>query len=165
MESQTNIFNKKFIIIVILFIIGATALLLIYNYSNQNAPLATPLPPEQPKVEREYLPATTLPSELPTNLPFEEGAPLARNEIVKVDGGVETQYVRTYYSKKSVKQNFDIYKKYLTDNGWTIILEQSDKNYATLLAQKDGSKGVFNVGISQNSLTNDITVEVNVIVR
>lgn len=161
--QPTNIFDKKLIPIIILFILGATALLLMQGYSKKQVLQVAEEEPSQ--VEIKYLAQDVLPPELPTDIPLEEGALFLRNEILTIDGGKEVQNVRMYYSKKSVKENFDIYKKYLTDNDWTIRLEENQTDFATLLAEKEDKKGNMNISISKNSITEDITVQINVVVR
>jgi len=155
----------KKLILLILCAVGVAIIFLFYRSSPKQVSPTPPKEVEQIPSETEYLGSTTLPPELPTNLPMEKDVPLVRNEIIKVDGGKEIQNVRMYYSKKTVKQNFDIYKKYLTDNDWKIIFQQSDSNMATLLAEKAGNLGTFSISISKNSITEDVTVELNVVVK
>ena len=155
----------KKLILLILCAVGVAIIFLFYRSSPKQVSPTPPKEVEQIPSETEYLPSTTLPPELPTNLPMEKDVPLVRNEIIKVDGGKEIQNVRMYYSKKTVKQNLDIYKKYLTDNSWKIIFQQSDSNMATLLAEKAGNLGTFSISISKNSITEDVTVELNVVVK
>src|SRR3989344_1887054 len=155
----------KKLILLILCLVGVAVIFLFYRSSPKQVSPTPSQKVEQIPPETEYLPSTTLPPELPTNLPMEKDVPLVRNEIVKVDGGKEIQNVRMYYSQKTVTQNFDIYKKYLTDNNWKILLEQSDSNLATLLAEKAGNLGTFFISISKNSITGDVTVELNVVVK
>ena len=119
---------------------------------------------EKLKVGVEYIPQGTLPKEIPTDIPLEEGAPMQRNEIVKSADGAEEQYVYRFYSQKTVAENFDIYKKYLKDGGWVIKNSSKDANSAFLLANKEGKAGNMQITISKNSITGDITVEINVII-
>ena len=159
--TQPKILDSKIIFLSVLFVIGATVLLLIF-YSNKGS---RQVDTKESKVDVEYVAQNTLPHELPTDLPIEGGAVLVRNEIIKVKNSTEVQYVRTYYSNKTVGANFDIYKKYLTQNDWDIALEQRESALAILIADKAGKLGTMSVTISENSVTRDVTVELNVVVK
>ena len=152
--------DRKFVVIVLLFILFASVYRVMY-LKYRGVVIQEPVEPT--KVT--YLPGNELAPELPNNLPLEEGVPLIRNEIVEVKGSTEVQHIRMYYSKKTVKENYNIYKKYLLDNGWKVSLENSQDNFANLIGDKEGNKGTLSVNISKNSITNDITVEINVVLR
>lgn len=115
-------------------------------------------------VKTEYI-VGDLPPNLPSNLPLEEGAVLMRNEIVTVPPGNEVQSVRTYLSKESVADNTTIFRKYLKDNGWLIVIDQNNQDFGLLMAEKPDKKGTFKFSVSKNSITKDITVEVNMTIR
>lgn len=152
--------NKKVILLSILFLIGLSAACYLYFF-NKNV---EKVDNESKERKIEYV-VGKLPAGLPENLPLEKDVVLARNENITSPQGTEIQGVRTYYSKKTVSENFEIYKKYLKDNGWYIAVEQNTKDFALLLAEKEGNKGNFKISISKNSITKDVSVEINMVVR
>lgn len=120
------------------------------------------LPETKTKVEQ--VPSDKLPPKLPENLPIEKEVGLLRNEIVETSVGEQvsqTEYVRHYFSKKTVKQNYEIYQKYFKDNGWKILFSQSQEVYANLVAQKTKEEKPLSVQVSKNTITGDVSVSIS----
>lgn len=154
--------NKKVILLGALFLIGLSVVCYLYFFDFSKKVEMTNTGPKEPTIE--YV-VGKLPAGLPENLPLEDGVVLARNENITTPDSKEVQGVRIYYSKKTVSQNFEIYKKYLKENGWLVMVEQNSKDFALLLAEKEGDKGNFKISISKNSITGDVSVEINMVVK
>ena len=102
---------------------------------------------------------------MPKDLPLEEGAPAQRNEILKTKDGSETQNVYSYFSKKTEKENFDIYLAYLKNAGWEILGSSLAAEGAVMGAKKIGQPGTLQVSIAKNNITQDVSVEINLSVQ
>ena len=155
--------QKKYIkVVAVLLVIVAVVLLLKNKEKVVNKPgdKTNQLPQESTKpINIEKKPAEEIPGELPKDLPFEADATLIRNEVLSSETTNEIQFARGYYSKKTVKQNYDIFKKYLTDSGWKILFDINQENSAMLGGTKTGVNGNLQITISKNSITGDITVQ------
>ena len=147
-----------------LLLVASAGLLWGDKLPKKDQPLGEPTVNQAPEVETEYVAQDKLPEKLPADLPTEEGAPIQRNEVVKISAN-ETQYARNYLSKKTVAENYAIYEKYFNDTGWRITSTSTAETYASLSAQKADTKEVLLVNISKNSITGDVSVEVNMVVR
>lgn len=155
--------NKIKIIITLLVIILIGVFVWRTYFRTQEEPVAGTTIAEDFVVES--VPQNELPSKLPQNIPQEEDAPIIRNEIIKVSQGVETQYLRTYYSAKSVEENVKIFRDFLAKDGWKIVGEKVEENFAVFMAKKESETGDFKLTISENNITGDVTVEYVVTVR
>ncbi len=155
--------NKKIIIFVLAVVILGGVLVWRLYPKTQIEPTAQEVMTEE--FTTEEVPQNEIPSALPQNLPEEKDAPIIRNEIVTVSQGREMQYIRTYYSAKSVSANAKIFREFLNQEGWRIVLDQVQADFATIIAKKDGEVGDFKLTVSENNITNDITVETVVTIR
>jgi hypothetical protein len=154
------IVNKKFLIALIV-LIAALSLFLIFG---DKLPVRKKAGTEPvPDKQVEYLPHDQLPPNLPANLPLEADAPLQRTEIVRIKDK-ENQFVRRYYSQKTVAENYAIYEKYLTDNNWKIESKINQENLAAFSATHPNQPGSLLITISKNSITQDVTVEINAVI-
>ncbi len=159
MEPQ----NKKIptILLVIIVLLAALGGYGIWKWRMGSSPIQGNKGVEQtkPSHETQYVEQTKLPPNLPTDLPIEKGAIIARNEVVTIAGGREVQNIRTYYSKKTLTALYDDYKKYFISKGYKIAIDVSEPT--TKLLMVDGlAAGTFKFTASKNSITSDITVEV-----
>jgi hypothetical protein len=91
---------------------------------------------------------TQLPEKFPGGVPIEPGAKIVKNyNSISPDGRVQAS--RVFESSKSVGDNYDFYKEFLSrpKNGWRIILENgADPNNKALFARN--AEGVLNVHIT-----------------
>ncbi|MEK7618125.1 MAG: hypothetical protein AAB410_03180 [Patescibacteria group bacterium] len=164
--------QKKFLYVILALLLSLSAFLFLGGKGKEPKPEQIPeqvleqqAQPTPSKVDITYLEPGKLAPELPKDLPLEEGAPPQRSEILKAKDGSEVQNVYRYFSKKTVEENFQIYEKYFKATGWTIKASSTIENLATLAGEKAGQKGIFLVSISKNSITNDVSVELNVVIR
>lgn len=154
--------NKKIIILLVVIILGGVLVWRFYPKS-QVEPL--PQDPMTADFSVQEVPLDQIPSALPQNLPEEADALVIRNEIIDVSQGREVQYLRTYYSAKSVSENAKTFRDFLNQEGWRIVIDQVQADFATIIAKKDGEAGDFKLTVSKNSITDDITVETVVTIR
>ncbi len=155
--------NKKIIIFVLAVVILGGVLVWRLYPQTQTEPVAQEAMTEE--FATEEVPQSEIPSALPQNLPEEKDAPIIRNEIITVAQGKEVQYLRTYYSAKSVSENAKIFREFLNQEDWRIVIDNVEENFATIIAKKDGAAGDFKLTVSENNITNDITVETVVTIR
>lgn len=154
--------QKKLIAVIIVLVLVVVAFLFLRNknFVKDFANSDNKLPQEsQIPVEIERKSVEEIPAELPADLPFEEGQALIRNEVLTSPTTNEVQFARGFYSKKTVDENYDIYKKYLSDNGWKILFDTKEESYAMLGGTKSGVNGNLQITISKNSITGDVTVQ------
>lgn len=160
--------QKKFIYLILVLLLALSVFLLLGGKGVKRKPeqgSEKPTESTPSKVNIELMNQGKLPPALPTDLPLEEGAPPQRNEILKTKDGSETQNVYRYFSKKTVKENYDIYLAYLKNAGWEILGSSIEENSAVMGAKKAGLSGTMQVSISKNNITNDVSVEVNLSVQ
>lgn len=151
---------KKLLLTVLGLVVIVIALFLIYTtYFNKKAPTEVVVV-EDPKLNIKYYPNEEIPGDIPKDIPFEEGAVLVRNEMLTSNTSSQIQYARSYFSKKSVKDNYDIFLKYFTDNKYNILDDTLQKDFASINANKEGVESEVQVSVSKNSITGDITVHV-----
>ncbi len=154
--------QKKLIVVIIVLVFAVVAFLFLRKNNFIKGPGSedNKLPQEsQIPLGIERKSAEEIPGELPADLPFEEGQTLTRNEVLTSQTTNEIQFARGYYSQKTVKENYEIFKKYLNDNGWKIYSNINESAYAMLSGRKDGVAGSLQIIISKNSITGDVTVQ------
>jgi hypothetical protein len=111
-------------------------------------------PAEVPEVSVQQLSVLQIPQGFPTQVPIEAGASIVQNYTATMKDG-RVQGTRAFESAKSVKQNFDLYKAYLSakGNGWTITSELNDTaapNHLALFAKN--AVGTLGVDISKSAV-------------
>jgi hypothetical protein len=108
-----------------------------------------------PKVEK--VEDSKLPTGFPADFPLEKDAKIDQNFNVTADG--KTQATRKFISQKSLKENFDFYKDWLTKNGWTIITTLDIAEIKSIGATK-GSNSV-NISISTDPVSKKAAVDIS----
>jgi hypothetical protein len=154
--------QKKIIAVIIVLILAVVGFLFLRKNNFIKGPGSedNKLPQEsQVPEEIERKSVEEIPVELPADLPFEEGQTLIRNEVLTSPTTNEIQFARGYYSQKTVNENYEIFKKYLNDNGWKILFDTKEENYAMLGSTKSGVNGNLQITVSKNSVTGDVTVQ------
>jgi hypothetical protein len=90
-----------------------------------------------------------LPSQLPGNVPWEQGAAIRQNFEATNPSTGQFQATREYVSKKSLADNATIYKKYLEANSWEIKGTVDQPAVKNFYAVKENSR--FDITISQTA--------------
>lgn len=108
-----------------------------------------------PKIEK--VDATQLPSGFPADMPLEKDAKIDQNFNATAEG--KTQATRKFVSQKTLKENFDIYKDWLTKNGWTIIATLDVEEVKSIGAQK-GADSV-NISITKDPVSKKAVVDIS----
>jgi len=80
--------------------------------------------------------ASQLPQGFPANLPIEPGATLTQNYTTTNPAG-NLLAVREFVSKKTMAENFALYKNFLITNGWSITFTLDAADQKVLNAQKE----------------------------
>lgn len=101
---------------------------------------------ELPKaIVKESIDEQILPSLFPQDIPIEAGAEVVENSRVFAEGGMK-QATRTFESKKTMTNNYNLYLSYLQNNDWVVVNQKNDteqkllrgkKGYQTLLITMD----------------------------
>jgi hypothetical protein len=71
----------------------------------------------------------------PANLPLEAGATMLQNYQQDVEA--KQQGTKQFLSQKTLTENFELYKKYLSDNNWQVSATIDQAGIKYLSAQKD----------------------------
>ena len=111
------------------------------------------------KVETKDVDPKDLPEKFPKELPLEAGATVLVNNNITSDIG-HFSGTRRFKSKKSLSENFDLYKNFFEKNGWEILNTVDTENLKIINAKKDGT--TTRVDINRNTVTNIITVDLTV---
>lgn len=151
--------QKNILLIVIGLALFIVVGLLLYKMYWGSVEVKEPIS-DQPKLNTQYYPQEEIPGDIPKDMPFEEGAPLLRNEMLSVSQNERVQYARGYYSKKSIEENYNIYLEYFKENKYSIVNSVLEENFASIGVLKSGVGGGLQVSISKNVLTNDVTVQI-----
>lgn len=110
-------------------------------------------------VETKEIDPKELPEKFPKELPLEAGATVIVNNNISSDVG-HFSGTRRFESKKSLSENFDLYKNFFEKNGWEILNTVDTENLKIINAKKDGT--TTRVDINRNTVTNIITVDLTV---
>lgn len=122
------------------------------NQTSLNTPnTATPGAPgnfrEIPSVKK--IDNSALPPGFPS-IPLNGKEEIANSYIVQYGASNNDQKVVDFTSAKSVKENFDFYKKWTTEHNWKIFNEIQRPNESRLIIQKD--KTFLNIVIQRDSI-------------
>ena len=101
-----------------------------------------------------------VPEGLPSNLPMEAGAKVLQNYSGSNPANSDKYAIRVFVSNKTIQQNFEIYKKYASENGWAItssVDQAAIPNVKSFSATKANAK--LDVLISVNP-DNQVTVNI-----
>lgn len=100
---------------------------------------------------------------IPTNFPA--GIPLENvSEADVLENKFETYYggtvgLRTYFSSKTVAENYDLFKKYFTDNSWAVKEDtKNTQNQKQFFASAGKLKAT--VGVALDAATNKVKVTI-----
>ncbi len=163
MDTQNS---KSIYPIILIFLIGLAVVFYIWN-QNKKPEVREEKPKTEQKREVEYLGAESLPPGLPEDLPMEGSLGIKRNEVVNLtlpSGKTESQFVRSFYSEKTVAENLETYKDYVLGKGWQSTTEITDgKNFAIFTAYDAVEKKRYKFEFAYNENTEDNTVTVTLI--
>jgi hypothetical protein len=115
-----------FAAVCVVIVIGAAWLILSSRKSHPAAPTSV----------MADVTASQLPQGFPANLPIEPGATLTQNYTTTNPAG-NLLAVREFVSKKTMAENFALYKNFLITNGWSITFTLDAADQKVLNAQKE----------------------------
>ena len=98
-----------------------------------------------------------LPSKFPINIPLESNAKITQNYNATTDDGV-FQASRGFVSNKTIDENFAIYSKFITTNGWRIKSSKNDPNYKMLTGVKGNAEIQVTISLSEIDKTNTVVI-------
>lgn len=123
--------------------------------SKPSVPIAT-------STEITTLPADNISAMFGKNFPWEKNAQLLENYIAPA-GSNQQQASRQYVSQKTMDQNFQIFKTYLSGNGWHIVTSLDTDNLKTIVAADKSNTTRINLNISQNTVNKQVVVDATVV--
>lgn len=131
--------NKIFIIIVAVLAVAAAAGWTVVNSrKSANNPPAETATNTSAQVKQSEL---SQPSALfPTDLPLEQGAAVLQNQTTNLG---KRQATWVFLSNKKLQENLDLYKKYVTDTGWSNIKAIDSSGNKLLSAHKQYDDFLF----------------------
>ena len=165
--------NKKFLIVIIVVVVLGAGYA-VFRYAGKRQPVQPKPQPGQgqtnntgqqpaagknakPYVNVVQVPTTQLPKGLPSDLPIEKSATVISNvQFATPDG--KTQYTRSYYSSRTLDDNYTVFKNYLDKNGWTINSAVNTEAVKTLDATKGNNRLSITIG---KDPANKVTVSVS----
>jgi hypothetical protein len=86
----------------------------------------------------------------PADLPWEDKVEVNQYTFQTVSP-TAGQVVREYISKKSLTDNFSIYKKYFTTKGWTVSAPINETDHKSLFSQTDDKQVSISIDFSKNT--------------
>lgn len=154
--------NKKLrnilsIILVVLIIALSVWVYVFYSNTQEVAQ-------EEPKSEVaiEQVSPDKLPEKFPADIPLESGAKIMQNYNATAPDG-RVQATRTFESKKTLDENFEIYKTAFSKNDWVISNTVEDQsNVKAIFASKDNDSVRGQVIIRENAPTQTRIVDVSI---
>lgn len=154
--------TKKFVWLIIFMVIlagGALAFNKFYKNSDKVDVGGKSVNNQPPKVQvsQTAVESTKLPEKFPTDLPLETGAKVTQNYTATTVSGV-MQSTRVYETKKTLDENYKIYKDYLKKASWSIENDINEATRKILVA----SKGDSQMTIVMNKSETVSTIELNV---
>lgn len=136
--------NKSGVIAIVIVLAAAAGALVWIKYRQ---PVREPMPqnglPAGERVEAggnviSPVDQAALPPHMPQNLPLEQDALVLQNYESKNDQTGRQQSTRAYVSAKTPEENLEIYRRYLTDSGWSEPASFNQQDLKSLSADKDG---------------------------
>jgi hypothetical protein len=113
----------------------------------------------QPKLVHNDIEPNKVPEKIPTDFPFEAGATIAENYVLKSET-TDAQATRKFQTKKTLAENYKIYEDYFKKNGWTITATLDQPTIKSITAVK--GKLQANLSMSENTETKARTVDVSI---
>jgi len=86
----------------------------------------------------EYAPADKSPTGFPASVPIEKDAKITENNFSALTAESKAVAVREFISKYSLPENYQLYKKYLTDSGYVLEDDVSQDDQKIVSGTKDG---------------------------
>lgn len=152
--------------VIIVALVAITAILIIGIYSwFQKNPESSFIPqfPLEKKTNIKQLPIDQLPRLLPPDIPLEitkeSGIRVVQNYSQIV--GNKEQNTYAFLSNKTLEQNFEIYKKFLQDDHWTIVSVVNQTDLKSISAKK--TPNYLSVTINLNKQTNQTIVDITIV--
>jgi len=136
-------------IVLALLIIAAGAIYVRHFY---HAPIA---------VEKEALPADTLPDRFPADIPLEADAGVTQNYIASAPG-VPFQATREFTTHRSVAENFSLYQSFFSSGSWAVVHAANASSYATILAANRALNIQASVLIADNAAAGERAVNITI---
>lgn len=100
----------------------------------------------------------SLPVKFPSNMPIEKGATITQKyNAVAADGRYQATVV--FITEKTLAENFALYSKYMSKNGWAVTNSIDNEDYKMLLGVKGNSN--LQITMDKNSSTGVLTVSIN----
>lgn len=159
--------NQKIKIIILVAVLAAAAggLAIIKKSAKPKAPAQSSQQTSAPKLNPEDFSLKTLSvGQIPAQLlalpkfPWEEGAVVLNSfEVLNKPTG-RLQSTRSWVTKKTLKQNYDLYKKYLKDNGWTLAADEIKGDYFSLISNKGQDRLDITMQNNSTSKQNELSV-------
>jgi hypothetical protein len=167
-KETLNIRNKKvplglalFILIVLGF--GVWGYYFIENKKNQNLP-TIPSISQKPvsKYTSTQLTLDELKKILPAGIPLEPDTQVLQSQSIKDKEGTE-QITYQFITKKTLTENFNLYKTYLERNSWKIQNIINEPDIKSISAAKETEKKTINITISKNTITDQSIVDISLL--
>ncbi|MHA1868415.1 MAG: hypothetical protein ACTSXD_10270 [Candidatus Heimdallarchaeaceae archaeon] len=107
----------------------------------------------------------TLPDDIPSDIPLEKDALILENKIISLPDQPGTiQYTRKFISKKTLEENYKIYRNFIDRNDWDLISSVKKKYLISLSAMKSKNKQLL-ITISKNTIAGTVIVDITVVSR
>jgi hypothetical protein len=104
----------------------------------------------QSKIKTVQVEKSQLPTKFPTDMPLENDTEVTQNyNATSENGGFQAN--RTFVTKKSLKDNYNIYTQYLKTHGWNITASVDQDSYKMVTGSKGNQQ--LQISISENSIS------------
>lgn len=133
------------------------AAVLYFNMQNNKKDVAmnTNVPEKTKEIVKTDVETNKSPEKFPTDIPIESGATITQNYNATAPDG-RFQATRAFTSKKTLGENYALYKEWMNSNGWTIASSVDQPTYKMVSGTK--GKQTLQASISENSSTKEVTV-------
>ncbi len=157
---MTIVVQKSSLKIVILLLLIVAGLLLWVSFKSNffAKPAAILFPEKQTLRTTKRVDPASVPAGMPKDLPEEAGSEiLANNFIEQQDGRLLAN--RQFISLKTTSENYTLYKDYLVQSGWALLLENEGTAHTkSLFAEKNSQH--MNIVISTHAVTAKTIVDI-----